>query len=216
VAWWCVVWAAAAAAAVGGVCAVSGGGRTVTRPPARPSIHPFIHPSIHPPTHPSTHPSSTLPPTRPPAPPPATHPARLPSRYAHASFCMSGDNTLAASMAAVEDVVAEDGDDYYVFLLSDANLSMCGALAPLPLLHYHAQFALASMQYHCYSIHRSFPGCALLRRSNRTCAHTTPTPTPTPTVTVTPDPRPPDPRQTNPPRLQVRRQPPYLSRGAAR
>ena len=46
--------------------------------------------------------------------------------YNHASFCMSGDHTLAASVAAVEDVTAEPGDDYYVFLVSDANLAMYG------------------------------------------------------------------------------------------
>jgi hypothetical protein len=46
--------------------------------------------------------------------------------YSHANFCMSGDNTLAAAIAAIEDVRKEEGDDYYVFLLSDANLSAYG------------------------------------------------------------------------------------------
>lgn len=46
--------------------------------------------------------------------------------YSHASFCMSGDHTLAAAISAVEDVTQEPGDDYYVFMLSDANLAMYG------------------------------------------------------------------------------------------
>ena len=46
--------------------------------------------------------------------------------YSHASFCMSGDNTLAAAHKAVHDVRAVEGDDYFVFVLSDANLQMYG------------------------------------------------------------------------------------------
>ena len=46
--------------------------------------------------------------------------------YNHASFCMSGDHTLAAALYSVQQVVAEPGDDYYVFLCSDANLAMYG------------------------------------------------------------------------------------------
>ena len=49
--------------------------------------------------------------------------------YAHANYCMSGDHTLAAACHAVEAVVQEEGDDYFVFLLSDANLAQYGVSA---------------------------------------------------------------------------------------
>ena len=49
--------------------------------------------------------------------------------YSHANFAMSGDHTLAAAMSAVEQVTKEDADDYFVFLLSDANLSQYGVSA---------------------------------------------------------------------------------------
>ena len=40
----------------------------------------------------------------------------------HASYTMSGDNTVAAISSAVKNVTAEEGDDYFVLVLSDANL----------------------------------------------------------------------------------------------
>ena len=43
--------------------------------------------------------------------------------YEHASFCHSGDNTLASAVKAVEHVRAAPADDYMVFLLSDAMLA---------------------------------------------------------------------------------------------
>lgn len=43
--------------------------------------------------------------------------------YEHASFCRSGDNTLASAVKAVEHVRAAPADDYMVFLLSDAMLA---------------------------------------------------------------------------------------------
>jgi len=46
-----------------------------------------------------------------------------------ATRCMSGDNTLAGAIKAVEAVVKEPGDDYFVFLLSDANLAGYGVSA---------------------------------------------------------------------------------------
>lgn len=46
-------------------------------------------------------------------------------RYAHSRSCPSGDNSLEAAKLAVKEVVAEEGDDYFVFLLSDANLGRC-------------------------------------------------------------------------------------------
>jgi len=45
---------------------------------------------------------------------------------AHAQFCMSGDMTLPATRAAVENVTEEEADDYFVFVVSDANLRRYG------------------------------------------------------------------------------------------
>jgi len=46
-----------------------------------------------------------------------------------ATRCMSGDNTLAGSIRAVQRVTEEPGDDYFVFVLSDANLAGYGVSA---------------------------------------------------------------------------------------
>ena len=68
--------------------------------------------------------------------------------YWNATFCTSGDHTLAAAHHAIRDVISEEGyyfpfqsylflfssksflilfrDDYFVFILSDANLSFYG------------------------------------------------------------------------------------------
>ncbi|CAE7558420.1 unnamed protein product [Symbiodinium sp. CCMP2456] len=40
----------------------------------------------------------------------------------HASFARSGDNTLSAGIRAMTEIVKEQADDYFVFLVSDANL----------------------------------------------------------------------------------------------
>ena len=40
----------------------------------------------------------------------------------HASYCISGDNTVQAVTTAIKDVVKEEADDYFVVVLSDANL----------------------------------------------------------------------------------------------
>lgn len=42
--------------------------------------------------------------------------------WAHSQYCMSGDTTLEAAEAGVDSVLAEEGDDHFVMLLSDANL----------------------------------------------------------------------------------------------
>ncbi|ORX55569.1 hypothetical protein DM01DRAFT_1334962 [Hesseltinella vesiculosa] len=42
---------------------------------------------------------------------------------AHAQYCLSGDNTLGAAAHAVKEIVAEEGDDYLVAILSDANIA---------------------------------------------------------------------------------------------
>jgi hypothetical protein len=39
---------------------------------------------------------------------------------------MSGDSTLEATEAAIQDVLSEEADDHFVFLLSDANLRRYG------------------------------------------------------------------------------------------
>lgn len=41
---------------------------------------------------------------------------------AHTQYCMSGDHTVEAIDHAVKHVVEADADDYYVFVVSDANL----------------------------------------------------------------------------------------------
>lgn len=46
--------------------------------------------------------------------------------YWNAMFCLSGDHTLAAAHLAIEEVVKEEADDYFVFVLSDANLRSYG------------------------------------------------------------------------------------------
>ncbi|KNC84900.1 hypothetical protein SARC_02908 [Sphaeroforma arctica JP610] len=42
--------------------------------------------------------------------------------YGYAGGSVSGDNTLNAARIAVEEVTAEEADDYYVFVVSDANV----------------------------------------------------------------------------------------------
>ncbi|KAG0224963.1 von Willebrand factor A domain-containing protein 8 [Actinomortierella wolfii] len=41
---------------------------------------------------------------------------------AHSQYCLSGDNTLAATAMAMKEIVKEDADDYIVVVLSDANI----------------------------------------------------------------------------------------------
>jgi MoxR-like ATPase len=45
---------------------------------------------------------------------------------AHAQFCWSGDNTVNAMKRSIPNVLAEPGDDYFVFVISDANLEQYG------------------------------------------------------------------------------------------
>ncbi|CAG8614734.1 10142_t:CDS:10 [Funneliformis caledonium] len=42
--------------------------------------------------------------------------------FNHSQFCLSGDNTVSATAHAVKDIVKEDADDYFVVVLSDANI----------------------------------------------------------------------------------------------
>ncbi|ELR24984.1 ATPase family protein [Acanthamoeba castellanii str. Neff] len=46
--------------------------------------------------------------------------------HAHTEYCPSGDSTVEALEVAIDRVLAEEGDDYFVFLLSDANLGRYG------------------------------------------------------------------------------------------
>lgn len=47
----------------------------------------------------------------------------------NASFCESGDHTLAAAQHAISELVKQDADDYFCFILSDANLGAYGVSA---------------------------------------------------------------------------------------
>ncbi|GES99877.1 von Willebrand factor A domain-containing protein 8 [Rhizophagus clarus] len=40
----------------------------------------------------------------------------------HSQFCLSGDNTVSATAYAITDIVKEEADDYFVVVLSDANI----------------------------------------------------------------------------------------------
>ncbi|XP_039733143.1 von Willebrand factor A domain-containing protein 8 isoform X4 [Pteropus medius] len=50
----------------------------------------------------------------------------LKTMHAHAQFCMSGDHTLDGTQHAIQDIVKEEADEYFVIVLSDANLSRYG------------------------------------------------------------------------------------------
>ncbi|XP_061485897.1 von Willebrand factor A domain-containing protein 8 isoform X2 [Rhineura floridana] len=46
--------------------------------------------------------------------------------HAHAQFCMSGDHTLEGTEHAIRDIAKEEADEYFVIVLSDANLERYG------------------------------------------------------------------------------------------
>ncbi|XP_025954961.2 von Willebrand factor A domain-containing protein 8 isoform X3 [Dromaius novaehollandiae] len=48
--------------------------------------------------------------------------------HAHSQFCMSGDHTLEGTEHAIRDIAKEDADEYFVIVLSDANLERYGIL----------------------------------------------------------------------------------------
>ncbi|XP_058132611.1 von Willebrand factor A domain-containing protein 8 [Dasypus novemcinctus] len=50
----------------------------------------------------------------------------LKTMHAHAQFCMSGDHTLQGTEHAIKEIVKEEADEYFVIVLSDANLSRYG------------------------------------------------------------------------------------------
>ncbi|KAI7849218.1 AAA domain-containing protein [Circinella umbellata] len=42
---------------------------------------------------------------------------------AHSQYCLSGDNTLGAASHSIKEIVKDEGDDYFVVVLSDANIT---------------------------------------------------------------------------------------------
>ena len=50
----------------------------------------------------------------------------LKTMHVHAQFCMSGDHTLEGTEHAIKEIVKEEADEYFVIVLSDANLSRYG------------------------------------------------------------------------------------------
>ncbi|EHB13051.1 hypothetical protein GW7_03251 [Heterocephalus glaber] len=50
----------------------------------------------------------------------------LKTMHAHSQFCMSGDHTLEGTQHAIKEIVKEEADEYFVIVLSDANLSRYG------------------------------------------------------------------------------------------
>lgn len=64
--------------------------------------------------------SETSPSLSPPPPPP------LQNMHAHSQFCMSGDYTLEATDASIRELAREEADEYFVVVLSDANLERYG------------------------------------------------------------------------------------------
>ncbi|KAG9492060.1 hypothetical protein GDO78_000536 [Eleutherodactylus coqui] len=50
----------------------------------------------------------------------------LKTMHAHSQFCMSGDYTLEATEHAIKEIAKEDADEYFVIVLSDANLERYG------------------------------------------------------------------------------------------
>ncbi|XP_036613372.1 von Willebrand factor A domain-containing protein 8 [Trichosurus vulpecula] len=50
----------------------------------------------------------------------------LKTMHAHTQFCMSGDHTLEGTEHAITEIAKEDADEYFVIVLSDANLERYG------------------------------------------------------------------------------------------
>ncbi|XP_041128021.1 von Willebrand factor A domain-containing protein 8-like isoform X1 [Polyodon spathula] len=50
----------------------------------------------------------------------------LKTMHAHSQFCMSGDYTLEGTEHAVKEIAREEADEYFVIVLSDANLERYG------------------------------------------------------------------------------------------
>jgi von Willebrand factor A domain-containing protein 8 len=67
--------------------------------------------------------------------------------FYNALYCGSGDHTLAATQHAIEEVVREEADDYFVVVLSDANLSSYGISA-----HNLASVLLGDPRVHAFVV----------------------------------------------------------------
>ena len=50
----------------------------------------------------------------------------LQQMWVHSQYCWAGDNTLTATSLAIKDIVKDEADDYYVVVISDANLKRYG------------------------------------------------------------------------------------------
>nr|XP_014349139.1 PREDICTED: von Willebrand factor A domain-containing protein 8 [Latimeria chalumnae] len=50
----------------------------------------------------------------------------LKTMHAHSQFCMSGDHTLEGTEHAIQETAKEEADEYFVVVLSDANLERYG------------------------------------------------------------------------------------------
>ena len=46
--------------------------------------------------------------------------------HAHTNVCDSGDNTIEAAKKAIREIVEKESDDYFIFLVSDANMESYG------------------------------------------------------------------------------------------
>jgi len=81
--------------------------------------------------------------------------------YAHAMYCSSGDNTLSSTIYAIQDVVKEHADDYFVFVLSDANIAGYG-ISPKTM----AKALMADKKVNSYAIFvTADPAAEQIRRS---------------------------------------------------
>uniref|UniRef100_A0A4W3H4Q1 von Willebrand factor A domain-containing protein 8 n=1 Tax=Callorhinchus milii TaxID=7868 RepID=A0A4W3H4Q1_CALMI len=67
--------------------------------------------------------------------------------HAHAQFCMSGDHTLEGTEHAIREIAREEADEYFVIVLSDANLERYG-ISPARF----AQVLTCSPQVHAFAI----------------------------------------------------------------
>ena len=73
----------------------------------------------------------------------------LQKMFAHAQYCSSGDQTLNACTAAIEEVGAAAADEHLTVVVSDANLQRYGITAEdlsSTLLGDHTRSACAAIQ----------------------------------------------------------------------
>ncbi|XP_069495477.1 von Willebrand factor A domain-containing protein 8 [Ambystoma mexicanum] len=73
--------------------------------------------------------------------------AIIKTMHAHSQFCMSGDYTLEATEHAIRETAKEEADEYFVIVLSDANLERYG----IPPSRF-AQSLTTNPQVHAFAI----------------------------------------------------------------